>query len=89
MSIFIEIYLCNPISKHEYLALHFITVLIGFHRNLEKVGLQTCSDQAVSTYLQNTHQVLGAVKVILSNLKEIRKTSLLTEPEMEAILLFH
>lgn len=61
MSIFIEVYPCNPITKHEFLALHFIIVLIGFHGNLENVYRLFC-DQAASTYLQNTHQVLGGYK---------------------------
>lgn len=87
MSIFIDVYPHNPITKHGFLAVHFITVLIGFHGNLENVYKLSC-DQAASSYLQNTHQVLGAVKEIVSGPRETRKASVSAELGMEAILPF-
>lgn len=69
-------------------AVYFITVLIDFHGNLENVYRLYC-DQAASSYLQNTHQVLGAIKELVSSLKETRKTSLSPKLGMEGILPFH
>lgn len=88
MSIFIEVYPHNPITKHGFLAVHFITVLIGFHGNLENVCRLSC-DQAASSYLQNTHQVRVAVKEIVSRLRETRKASLSAKLGMEGVLPFH
>lgn len=67
MSTFMEAYPHDQITKHGFLAVHFIAVLIGFHGNLENVYRLYC-DQAASSYSQNTHQVLGAIKEIVSSL---------------------
>lgn len=88
MSIFIEVYPCNPITKHEFLALHFIIVLIGFHGNLENVYRLFVIKLLALIYRTPT-RCLGAIKEIVSSLKETRKTSLSTKLGIEGILLFH
>lgn len=61
MSIFTEVYPHDQITKRVLPAVHFTTVFIYFHGNLENVYRLYC-DQAASSYLQNIHQVLGGYK---------------------------
>lgn len=85
MNTFVEANPHDQITKHEFIAVHFIAVLIGFHGNLENVYRLYC-DQAASSYSRNTHQVLGAIKEIVSSLRETRKSSLSPRLGMEGIL---
>ena len=61
MSIFIEVCLHDQITEYVFLTVHFITALICFHGNLENFYRLYC-DQATSSYLQNTHEVLRGYK---------------------------
>lgn len=72
MIIFIEVFLHDQVTKHVLLTVHFITVLIGFHGNLENVCRLYC-DQDASNYLQSTHQVFGAIKEIVSSFRETER----------------
>lgn len=65
----------DQITKHGFLEVRFVAVLIGFHGNLENIS-RLCGDQAASSCSQNTHQVLAAIKETVSGLRETRKSSL-------------